>query len=292
MQYNFKIKNNTNINAGLYIVSTPIGNTQDITLRALNVLDQAEFIACEDTRVTGKLLNLFNIKAKLKSYHEYNAPRVRPLLIEILKRGQTVALVSDAGTPLISDPGLKLVQACYESNIPVIPIPGASAILSALVVAGLPTDRFFFVGFLPNKKNARLNSLKMLSKIPATLVFMESPRRFSGFLSDASKIIGSRLCVIARELTKIHEEVRRGTVKELALFYQNEEAPKGEGMVLIGPPSEEEKNKSKDLLDEEIKIALKSKTLRDTVSIVVKKTGLTKKTVYSKALEISKSLKK
>jgi 16S rRNA (cytidine1402-2'-O)-methyltransferase len=284
-QSTFEPSQETSLSPGLYIVATPIGNAADITLRALNILARADIVACEDTRVTGKLMHLHGVKANLSAYHEHNAPRVRPELIKRLNNGETVALVSDAGTPLISDPGFKLVQACQDADIPVTPVPGASAVLSALVVSGLPTDRFLFAGFLPSKKTARRQSLEELSLIPATLVLMESPRRFAAMLADAATVMGSRSCVIARELTKMHEEIRRGTIDELAAYYKDAEPPKGEGMIVIGPPSEDSALSDEDLSNQ-IREALATKSLRDAVRDVIEATGVSKKIVYGRALEL------
>jgi 16S rRNA (cytidine1402-2'-O)-methyltransferase len=275
------------IDPGLYIVSTPIGNAADITLRALSILSHADTVACEDTRVTGKLMKIHNIQANLTAYHEHNAPQIRPELIKRLKNGETVALVSDAGTPLISDPGFKLVQACHEAGIPVTAAPGASAVLSALVVAGLPTDRFFFAGFLPAKQKARQKAIEELCSIPATLVLMESPRRLATMMEAAEPVLGSRACVVARELTKLHEEIRRGTVSELAAHYKAATPPKGEAMIVIAPPSAESMLSEAEI-DSRLRDALQSNSLRDAVRTVAEATGVSKKTVYARALDIDK----
>ena len=275
----------TSLSPGLYIVATPIGNAADITLRALDILKNADIVACEDSRVTGKLMHLHGLKVNLTPYHEHNAQRVRPELIKHLKSGETVALVSDAGTPLISDPGFKLVQACQDADIPVTAVPGASAVLSALVVSGLPTDRFLFAGFLPTKQTARRQSLETLSAIPATLVLMESPRRFAAALADAARIMGSRSCVTARELTKMHEEIRRGTIEQLATYYKDAAAPKGEAMIVIAPPPAET-TLGPEELDHHIRDALATKSLRDAVRDVVEAAGVSKKIVYARALEL------
>ena len=285
-QNTFEPPQDTSLSPGLYIVATPIGHAADITLRALDTLARADIVACEDTRVTGKLMHLHGVKTNLSAYHEHNATRVRPELIKRLKNGETVALVSDAGTPLISDPGFKLVQACQDADIPVTAVPGASAVLSALVVSGLPTDRFLFAGFLPSKTTARRQSLEELSLIPATLVLMESPRRFAALLADATILMGSRRCVVARELTKMHEEIRRGTIDELAAYYNDAEPPKGEGMIVIAPPSDDP-ILSDDDLNDHIREALATKSLRDAVRDVVEATGISKKIVYARALTLA-----
>ncbi len=279
------------LDPGLYIVATPIGNAADITLRALEVLKNADIVACEDTRVTGKLMHMHGIKANLTPYHEHNATRMRPELIKRLQNGETVALASDAGTPLISDPGFKLVQACHDEDISVTAVPGASAVLSALVVSGLPTDQFFFAGFLPPKQTARLRALETLVAIPATLVLMESPRRLAAVLTDAANILGPRASVIARELTKLHEEIRRGTLTELADHYNATTPPKGEVMVVIAPPAEISGPEPAEL-DKTIREALATSSLRDAVRDVVSVTGVSKKIVYARALEIEKETQK
>jgi 16S rRNA (cytidine1402-2'-O)-methyltransferase len=218
--------------ATLYLVATPIGNLADITLRAIDVLTEVALIACEDTRHTRKLLQHYGIDAKTVSYHEHNEQRRARELIDTLKRGDDVALVSDAGTPAISDPGFRLVQAAIENDIPVVPVPGPSALISALSVAGLPTDEFFFGGFLPARGNARRTRLDELRSVPGTLVFYEAPHRLSETLKDAYEMLGEREAAVAREMTKLHEEIRRGRLSELVQHYSSEE-PRGEIVLLI-----------------------------------------------------------
>jgi 16S rRNA (cytidine1402-2'-O)-methyltransferase len=269
-------------------VATPIGNAADITLRALETFRNADVIACEDSRVTGKLLHLHGIKADLTAYHEHNAARVRPALIKRLKDGEIVALASDAGTPLINDPGYKLVEACQAEGIPVTAEPGASAVLAALVVSGLPTDRFLFAGFLPNKQAARTHALETLRAVPATLVLMESPRRLAATLADMARVLGPRAAAVARELTKLHEEVRRGTLDALAAHYADAGAPKGEAMIVAAPPREDAGPDADDL-DALIRDALRRTTVRDAVREIVEATGAARRTVYARALEIEKA---
>ena len=216
----------------LYLVATPIGNLADITHRALQVLKDVDLIACEDTRHTHKLLQHYGITTKTISYHEHNEQQRATQLIESLKQGSDVAVVSDAGTPSISDPGFRLVRAAIESEIPVVPVPGPSALISALIAAGLPTDEFFFAGFLPRESNARRARLGELQSVPGTLIFYEAPHRLAATLKDAHEILGEREAVVARELTKVHEEIRRGLLSELSRHYENEE-PRGEIVVLI-----------------------------------------------------------
>ena len=217
----------------LYLVATPIGNLADITHRALQVLKDVDLIACEDTRHTQKLLNHYGITNKTISYHEHNEQAREAQLIDLLKQGSDIAVVSDAGTPSISDPGFRLVRAAIENEVPVVPVPGPSAVISALVAAGLPTDEFFFAGFLPSKSNARRARLSALQSVPGTLIFYEAPHRLSTTLRDAYEILGEREAVVARELTKVHEEIRRGPLSELAAHYAKEENVRGEIVVLI-----------------------------------------------------------
>jgi 16S rRNA (cytidine1402-2'-O)-methyltransferase len=200
----------------LYIVATPIGNLEDITQRALRVLGEVDVVACEDTRRTRVLLNHFGIKTKTISYHEHNERERAEQICQLLISGKSVALVSDAGTPLINDPGFRVTNAAIELNLPVVPIPGPTAFVSALVASGLPSDQFFFAGFLPARANARRARLAELSTIGATLVFYEAPHRIAATLSDALEALGNRSAAVAREMTKIHEEIARGSLRELA----------------------------------------------------------------------------
>lgn len=284
-----------NFEAGLYIVATPIGNVADITLRALAVLERAEVIACEDTRVTGKLLKAHGIATPMTPYHEHNAERARPTLLKRLRRGAAVALLSDAGTPLISDPGYKLVRACVEAGLKVTVVPGASAPLAALLLSGLPTDRFFFAGFLPTKGAARRRTLSELAGVRATLVFFESPRRLSAALADMADILGCRRAAVARELTKMFEEVRRATLAELAAHYRAAGAPKGEVVVVVAAP---EKPASRDSpadqagagardLDRRLSAALEQASVRDAAAAIAAATGLPRRRVYARALALA-----
>jgi 16S rRNA (cytidine1402-2'-O)-methyltransferase len=217
----------------LYLVATPIGNLADITQRALQVLKDVDLIACEDTRHTHKLLQHYGINTKTISYHEHNEQQRARQLIDLMKQGSDVAVVSDAGTPAISDPGFRLVQAAIENEVPVVPIPGPTAVISALIAAGLPTDEFFFAGFLPSRSNARRARLNELRSVPGTLIFYEAPHRLATTLKDAYETLGEREAVVARELTKLHEEIRRGRLSDLASHYAEEENPRGEIVVLI-----------------------------------------------------------
>ena len=273
---------------GLHIVATPIGNLADITLRALAVLRRADVIACEDTRVTGKLKSTFGLSAPLMSYHDHNAAKAGASLIKRLKGGDIVALVSDAGTPLISDPGYRLVSGAIDASIPVYSVPGPTASIAALVCAGLPTDRFFYAGFLPSRAGARREALNGLAAIPATLIFYESPKRLSAALGDMADIMGKRDAAVARELTKLHEEVRRGTLADLALHYSAGDTPKGEIVVVIGPP-ERGPIATDDDVDKQLRVALHGHTVRDAAAEVAAATGWARRDVYQRALGIKAS---
>lgn len=273
------------LSPGLYLVATPIGNLGDMTLRAQDTLAQADLVACEDTRVTGKLLTLLGIKAPLTPYHEHNAERARPAILARLHAGGTVALVSDAGTPLLSDPGYRLVRACLDENLPVTSVPGASALLPALQLSGLPSDRFLFAGFLSNKTAARRTALSELASVPATLVFYESPQRLAESLADMAAVLGAREAAIARELTKLHEEVRRGTLADLAAHYAEAGAPKGEVVVVVGPPGEAPPPDAASI-DEMLTDALRTHSVREAAEMVAVVTGIARRTLYSRALEL------
>lgn len=227
------------LDAALYLVATPIGNLGDITLRALETLAAADVLACEDTRVTRNLLSRYGIRQRPVAYHEHNAAEAGPALVAAVAEGRSVALVSDAGTPLVSDPGYRLVSEMIEAGLRVVPIPGASAPLAALSASGLPTDSFFFAGFLPVRDGQRRQRLEALRAVPATLVFFESPRRLDDALSAMAEVLGDRPAVVGRELTKAFEEFRRGSLVELAVHYASADTPKGEVVVCVGPPAED-----------------------------------------------------
>ena len=216
----------------LYLVATPIGNLADITHRALQTLRDVALVACEDTRHTRKLLQHYGIDAKTVSYHEHNEQQRARKLIELLQQGSDVAVVSDAGTPAISDPGFRLVRAAVEHGIAIVPVPGPSALVAALIASGLPTDEFFFGGFLPARSLARRAYFEELRAVPATLIFYEAPHRLAPSLKDAYEVLGEREAVVARELTKLHEEIRRGRLSELAEHYATNE-PRGEIVLVI-----------------------------------------------------------
>ena len=272
---------------GLHVVATPIGNADDITLRALAVLRGADAIACEDTRVTGKLMTRHGISTPLLAYHEHNAARMRPLLLERLRRGEVVALVSDAGTPLVSDPGFKLVREAIAEHLPVTTLPGPSAALAALVLSGLPSDRFLFAGFLPPKAAARRRTLTELAAVPATLVFFEGTSRLADALGDMAETLGDRPAAVAREITKLYEEVRRGALGELGAHYSAAGPPRGEVVVVVGPPPSEAPALSEDALDAQLHAALGSMSLKDASAAVAAATGLTRRHVYARALALA-----
>lgn len=275
---------------GLHVVATPIGNLRDISLRALATLSAADLILAEDTRVTRVLLAHYGITTPLWAYHEHNAAEMRPKVLKLLEKGQALALVSDAGTPLVSDPGYKLVEGAIENGYAVTAIPGASAILTALVVAGLPTDRFFFEGFLPNKSSARQTRLSELASIPGTLVFFESPHRLQAMLKDASHILGNRPAAVARELTKFFETVRRGRLSDLVALYEKEATPKGEIVVLIGPPDAEQQSHSDDAVDQLLLRHMAQLSLKDAASVVAEETGIPRRIVYARAVALARSV--
>lgn len=271
---------------GLHVTATPIGNLGDVTLRALAVLASADLVLCEDTRVTRRLLDRYGLKPQLLAYHEHNAAGVRPRVLAKLGEGAAVALVSDAGTPLVSDPGYKLVEAAIEAGHKIFPIPGASAALAALVAAGLPTDRFFFEGFLPPKSGQRKNRIAELAAIPATLVLYETGPRLAASLADLAAGLGSRKAAVCRELTKAFEEVRRGTLDELAAHYERAGGPKGEIVVVVAPPDADAAI-SADALDDQLNAALKSLSVKDAADTVAKATGMQRRAVYQRALELA-----
>lgn len=273
---------------GLYLVATPIGNLGDITLRALRCLAACDVIACEDNRATARLLQHYGIKVPRLSYHEHSPPGVRGAILARLAGGERVGLVSDAGTPLISDPGYKLVRAAIAQGIHVSGLPGASAPLMALIVSGLPTDRFFFQGFLPPKGAARRSLLTGLVALEATLVFFESPRRLQQSLGDMAQVLGGRPAAVARELTKLFEEVRRDTLPALFAHYAAAGAPKGEVVIVVGPPGNGgERSDSAADLDSRLRDSLQHFRLKEAVAQVAAATGLPRKQVYARALALS-----
>ncbi len=274
---------------GLYIVSTPIGNLEDVTLRALRILRDANAIACEDTRTTLRLVQRYGLCRTLLPYHEHNARQALPGILRRLADGEAVALVSDAGTPLVSDPGYRLVEAALDAGHPVVPIPGPSAMLAGLVAAGLPTDRFFFAGFLPNRQAARRAALEELTAVPGTLVFYEAPGRAADTLADIAAVLGDRPACLARELTKRFEEWRRGAASELAAGAAAE-PPRGECVIMIAPPSAESKAVALADIDAMLRAALAHDSVRDAAAAVAEATGQKRRQVYARALELAKAL--
>lgn len=255
----------------------------------MDVLAAADLIACEDTRVTAKLLALHGLKRPTTPYHEHNAEKVRPALMERLKRGEIVALVSDAGTPLVSDPGYKLVRACRDEGVPVHALPGPSSTLTALVLSGLPSDRFLFAGFLPTKGGARRKALAELAPIGATLVLMESAKRLPAALADMASVLGeAREAAVTRELTKLYEEVRPGTLGNLAAHYAEAGPPKGEVTLVIGPPREGDAIADAERVDALLGEALAEGSVRDAADRVSAATGWPRRKVYARALELAK----
>ena len=271
---------------GLHVVATPIGNLGDITLRALATLAGADLIACEDTRVTRKLLDRYAIATPLTPYHDHNAETARPRLLRRLAEGAAIALVSDAGTPLVSDPGFKLVRAALEQGHTVAALPGPSALLAALSVAGLPTDQFFFGGFLPPKPAARRGRIAELARIPSTLVLFETGPRLSATLADLAAGLGRREAALCRELTKIHEEIRRG---DLEALWQSSATSKVRGeIVLVIAPPQTPARPSADSADSLLRQALARTSLKDAVGEVAEATGLPRRELYQRALTLAK----
>jgi 16S rRNA (cytidine1402-2'-O)-methyltransferase len=271
---------------GLHVVATPIGNAADITLRALAVLKAADAILCEDTRVTAKLLAIHGVVRPLIAYHDHNADRVRPGILRRLAEGQALALVSDAGTPLVSDPGYKLLREAIARGVAVHALPGPSSVLAALVLAGLPTDRFYFGGFLPEKHAARRKAIAALGAIDATLVLLEATRRLPEAVADLAAELGPRQAAVAREITKLFEETRRGTLAELALHYAETGAPKGEAVIVVGPPENPAQKASEADIDAALRDRMTTGSLSDAVDAVAETTGARRRDVYARALAL------
>ncbi|HEX8899602.1 16S rRNA (cytidine(1402)-2'-O)-methyltransferase [Vitreimonas sp.] len=269
---------------GLYVVATPIGNLRDITLRALDILGGVSRVYAEDTRVARKLMDAYGLKPRLAAYHEHNAEAAREDILDALARGESVALISDAGTPLVSDPGFKLARAVIEAGHRVFPIPGASASLAALVVSGLPSDRFLFAGFLPNKQGARKATLAELADVDATLILYESGPRLAESLADMAEMLGARPAAVARELTKMFEETRRDTLDVLAAHYAEAGGPRGEIVVVIGPPLERGEV-SEEALDAFLLKAL-PRGVKDAAAEAARALGVPRKRAYQRALEL------
>ncbi len=280
---NFEI---VSLPSGLYLVATPIGNLRDITLRAMDVLASADLILCEDTRVTGKLLKVYGIDKKMWSYNDHSASKQRGQILEKLTGGGSIALVSDAGMPLISDPGYKLVRDCLDLGVFVTTLPGANAPLAALQLSGLPSDKFSFLGFMPSKSEARKNLMKDWADVPGTLVAFESGPRLTGSLQDMLSVWGDRPAAVVRELTKLYEESRRGTLLSLLRFYEEEGRPKGEIVIVVGAAAAQDYSEDdlKALLDK----ALETMGMKEASACVASDTGESKKRLYELALSVKK----
>jgi 16S rRNA (cytidine1402-2'-O)-methyltransferase len=275
------------IGPGLYLVATPIGNTGDLTTRALAILKAADIVAAEDTRMTAKLLSLFGTSRALTPYNDHNGATARPHLIARLKAGASVALASDAGTPLVSDPGYKLVREAIAEGVPVYAVPGASAALAALSVSGLPSDRFLFAGFLPAKQGERKAALSGLAGIAATLIFFEAPHRLAETLADMADVLGPRPASIGRELTKLHEDVVRGLLDHLAERYAKAPMPKGEITITVGPPREAVGDMAR--ADTLLTKALEHMPLSAAASLIAEALNLPRRDVYALGLEKKKA---
>jgi 16S rRNA (cytidine1402-2'-O)-methyltransferase len=276
----------------LYVVATPIGNRDDITLRALNILREVDLIAAEDTRKTRRFLELHAIKSSLISYHEHNEDERTPKLIAKLKKGISIALVSNAGTPTVSDPGYRLITATLADNLDVIPIPGVSAATAALSAAGLPTDSFVFLGFPAKKKTKRLQQLNDLASEPRTLIFYESPRRILTLLGEVTDAMGDRYAVFAREMTKLHEEFLRGRLSEIVIQLKHRTDIKGECTLLVAGCDKGE-SQSWEVVRQQVRTAVINRS--DSLSVIAReiaaKSGISKNKIYTQALKIKKELK-
>ncbi len=270
--------------AGLYVLATPIGNSRDISLRALDVLKGCDVLAAEDTRVTSKLLAIHGISKPLIAYNDHNAPEMRPRILARLANGEAVVLVSDAGTPMVSDPGYKLVRAVAGAGASVVAIPGPSAVLAGLTLSGLPSDRFLFAGFRPRRQGERNAALEDLKTVRATLIFFESAQRLAESLAAMALVLGDRPAAMTRELTKMHEEVRRGTLSELAVHYEKAGAPRGEVTLLVGPPGEVVTDNAK--IDAALTAALAFMPVKAAANMIADLTDGSRKTLYARALEL------
>ena len=272
---------------GLHLVATPIGNLGDITIRGLETLAGVDTVLCEDTRVTGKLMQRYGLRAPLRPYHDHNAAGVRPAILDALAGGASMALVSDAGTPLVSDPGYRLVTGAIARGIAVEAVPGASAVLTGLSVSGLPSDRFLFAGFLPHKQAARRAMLEELKGLRATLVFFDTAPRLPSSLADIAAVLGDRPLAVARELTKLHEEVLRGATATVAAAVAARDPLKGEICLLVGPPGEEPQPGANEI-DAALVEAMADASLNEASALVAKRFGLRKRDVYARALALKR----
>lgn len=270
---------------GLYLIATPIGNLRDITFRALDTLSSADLIICEDTRVTGKLLNAYGFKKPMQVYNDHSSDAQRDNIIKAIQEGQAVAILSDAGTPLVSDPGYKLVKLMIENGLYVTSVPGPSAALSGLQLSGLPTNQFSFLGFLPPKSGARVTALQEWAEVPSSLIVYETGPRLIDSLNDMKQVLGDREAAVTRELTKMYEEVKRDSLSALIKHYEENGTPKGEIVVVIAPRGEVVV--STESLENQIKKALETMSVRDAAEMVAKATGKPKRAIYTLALKLA-----
>ena len=275
----------------LAIVSTPIGNLGDLSPRACKSLEEVDIIACEDTRNTRKLLSLSNIKtkARLLSYNDHNGPKIRPKLISQLLAGKNIALVCDAGTPLISDPGFKLVSSCHRANIKVTAVPGPCAVIASMTISGLPSDKFLFAGFVPQNKNSAMKTFREFSNLSVTSIWFESPRRVTSTLDRMADIFGDRDAVVTREITKVFEDYKHGTIQELAQHYKTAPPPKGEIVILLAGAPTSSNLVSDDELISMLRSEMKQNSLKNSVNNVKKISGKSRKIIYDLAIKLAKS---
>lgn len=271
---------------GLHLVSTPIGNLRDITLRALDTLAGADLILAEDTRVAAKLLSAYGVSVTVWSFHDHNEDKQAAIILDRLRAGERIALISDAGTPLVSDPGFKLVRAAVAADLPVHVVPGASSVLAALSLSGLPSDAFFFGGFLPVKSGARQARLNALKAVPGTLILFETAPRLIASLADMASVLGDRPAAVTRELTKKFEEARRGTLTELAEHYASVGPPKGEIVVVIGPPEQAEAAWDEARVDSALSDRVPAAGVKQASAEIAALSGWAKRDVYARALAL------
>jgi 16S rRNA (cytidine1402-2'-O)-methyltransferase len=274
------------VSAGLYLIATPIGNLGDITVRALATLAGVDMILCEDTRTSAKLLERYGIRAHLQPYHDHNGSKMRPGIIEALRSGKSIALISDAGTPLVNDPGFKLVQEAIAEGLKVEMLPGPSAPIMALALSGLPSDRFLFAGFLPPKQAARRTRLSELAEVPATLLFFETAPRIEAALADVAESLPGRTVAVARELTKLYEEVLRGNPTDLIVQIQQRGGLKGEITLVISPPADDVAELSPEELDAQLRDRIAQSGVSKAAAEVAKATGISKRQLYARAVEL------
>jgi len=277
----------SNLTEDLYIIATPIGNMGDISFRAIEILKSVDVVLCEDTRTSSKLLHHYGIDVPKLAYHEHNEKEMRAKVVSMIKEGgKKLALISDAGTPLISDPGYKLIQECVKNDISFTSIPGACACINALVLSGMPSDKFLFAGFLPSKSSARKTAIREIEDITATVIFYETANRLVDSLKDIKEVLGDRNLAVARELTKKFEEVRRGVISELVDFYEKNGEPRGEIVLILEGADKDAIKFSQEDIDELLIKAMKQNSVKDASALVAEKTGVGKRDLYQRALEL------